>query len=228
MSDSPDVPRDPDLSNLLALFGEQLLDGVRVMLPGVITAYDSTSQRATVQPLIQDVRLGEQAKKETKTIPPIHDVPVMFLGPARGRITWPVAAGDTCALFFASSSISRWVAAGGVSPLDPGDTRRHDLSDAVAVVGLHSPANPPTDAPTDAVVVHSDGGIKLGSSGASQAVVVQSALDHLGSALVTAIAAMLLSLDPAVSALQALQSALGTDPVTGRGWSAGTTKTKAE
>lgn len=214
MSDLPDVPRDPTLLNLLELFGEVLRDGVRVMMPGVITGYDASKQIATVQPLIQDVRYDEQGNRTTLTIPPIHDVPVMFLGPAYARMTWPVKEGDHCELRFSSSAISNFIARGGTSPLDPGTDRRHDLSDAIAWVGLHSPANPPTDAPTDAVVIHLGGGItlKLGSSGASESALLGdsfvSACDTLVDAVNTYAVAIKSIADPSNLATPVLTAAI--------------------
>lgn len=214
MSDEPDVPRDPSLTALLQLLVEQALDGVRTMLPGKIVAYDDSRQIAVVQPLIQDRRLSEQGENELKTIPPVHDVPVMFCGPKNARWTFPVAVGDLCALWFSSSAISNFIAQGGGNPLDPGSSRRHDLSDAIAWVGLHSPASAPTDAPTDAVVLHLSGGIvlRLGGSGASNPAVLgsswQSAFNSFLSALSTYATAIQSSADPSGTATTALGLAI--------------------
>ena len=168
----PDDARDPDLGDLLALHGESLLDGVHTMLPGVIVSYDAAKQLADVQPQIKHRRLDEDGETVISIpYPVVHNCPVKFCGTARGRITWPVAAGDTCEISFASASIQRWISLGGL--VDPGEDRRHDLTDGTCYVGLHDAAHVPTDAPTDAVVVHTSGGvlIKLGSSSAHESAV---------------------------------------------------------
>lgn len=170
-----DVPRDPTLTDLLELTREQTLEGIRTHIPGVITSYDKDKQRASVQVLIKDLHVpdvdtndGEDLVPETVAV--LVDVPVMHAGVPRGRITFPVKVGDYCLVEFCSSATAVWNALGGGSPQNPGDPRRHDLSDAVALVGLHNFAEVPTDAPDDAVVVHLGAGVtfKQGSSSASE------------------------------------------------------------
>lgn len=153
-----DEPRDTPLEHLLDVFGQGLLYGLRTSLPGKITAYDATKQKASVKPLIKDGHLAEDETRVVKSLPEVHGVPVMFLGPARARTTWPVAVDDLCLVFFTSSSIRRWLQSGG--EVDPGDDRRHDINDAIALVGLHNFGDIPTSAPTDAYVVHCDTGVK--------------------------------------------------------------------
>ncbi len=152
-----DEPRDPELENVLRMFGESILFGVRVSMPGRITAYDADLQKCSVKPLIKDARLDEKDERVAQSLPEVHGVPVIHFGPARGRITFPVAVGDLCLIMFCSSSIDRWLLVGG--EVDPGDDRRHDLNDAVALVGLHNFKSIPTEAPTDALVLHAGLGI---------------------------------------------------------------------
>jgi hypothetical protein len=212
-----DQSRDPSLEAILDLHAELMKDSIHVMLPGKIVSYDATKQQAVVQPLVKSRRLAEDGvTRVVEDLPPIHNVPVEFCGPARGRVTWPVASGDICEVRFASSSLARWVVMSAGSTVDPGDDRRHDLSDAVCFVGLHSPASPPTDAPVDAVVIHVSGGVKvkLGSSGASHPVPqgdnLQSALNDFLDALNTYAAAIAPIADPVLGhpATVALQSAI--------------------
>lgn len=164
-----DDPRDPSLESLLELHREVTLAAMYIMLPGIVLSYNETKQTAVVQPAVKRRRLAEDGETWiAESVPPIHGVPVEFIGPARGRMTWPVAANDVCEIRWASSSLARWLAAGpGV--VDPGDDRAHDPTDAICFVGLHSPAAPPTDAPTDAIVLHVSGGVvvKVGDSSAS-------------------------------------------------------------
>lgn len=227
-----DEPRDPDLEAVLDLFREKLLERIRTKLPGTITAYDPATQLASAQPAIQERKLAEDGETLTaEPLPASHRCVVVFPRGSKGGLTYPVAVGDPCVILYCSSSIARYVAGGASTTggqVDPGDDRHHDLSDAIVIVGGHPAGSPPTDAPTDAVVLHAAGGIKvkLGSSSASQKAVGDSALTTFGQALNAAILA--LGVSPAAPALVALRTALGTDPVTGAGWSAGTLKVFVE
>ncbi len=205
-----DEPIDPSLESLMLAFCKLSLDGVRVMLPGVVTSYDPATQKASVQPQVMHARVDEDTgERRADPLPEVHDAPVMFLGPARGRITWPVAVGDKCAVFYASSSISRWVTTGRL--LDPGDDRHHDLSDAVVLVGLHDFAHVPTDAPTDAVVLHAGDGVTVkigGSSGTEKTFKADTFLDALDT-LVAAIASAVGSISGGTAAGTAITTAKG-------------------
>lgn len=197
-----DEPRDTPLEHLLSVFGEGLLDGVRVSLPGRITAYDAARQKVSIKPLIKHAHLGENEERVVQSLPEIHGAPVVFWGPARGRITWPVAVDDLCLVIFCSSSIARWLVSGG--EVDPGDDRRHDLNDAVALVGLHSYRSVPTTAPTDAIVFHAGAGVdvRVGSPLATQRMI-------LGDAYRTAEDIMLTAQAAAWTAAAAAFTALG-------------------
>lgn len=188
---SADVPRDPALETVLELLGEQIVYGLRTHLPGMITTYDAAKQRATVKLLVKDGHVGESSEREAISLPEVSDAIVMFVGPKNGRWTYPVAKGDLCLVSFCSSSIEVWRQVGG--EVDPRDDRRHDISDAVAIVGLHHFADVPTTAPLDAVVLHSQITIKLGEPAAAQSVIrgdsFRGALDTLLTALDTFAAA---------------------------------------
>jgi len=219
-ADIPDVPREPSLEELLSLHGKATLDGVRTSLPARIVEYDADSQRASIQPLIQHGYIDATQVRQVETLPIIHDVPVKFGAGGGARRTYPVAIGDIGMAWFTSSSIARWVLTGKI--VDPGDDRRHDLNDAVIEVGLHSFNAVPTDAPTDAVVDHIPDGmtLKIGSSGASQKIVGQLALNDFMNALQSAIAD---NPGPIAAALAALQLKLQLLNF-GDGWLARTTK----
>lgn len=127
---------------------------VRVMLPGVIVSYDKVHQRADVQIIVQDLVDGVP-----KTIPVLPDVPVLFPGYGPNRITMPVRRGQGVLVGIASSSIAG-VKSGSNRVHNPRDPRHHELSDAVVLMGFDG--QPATDAPDDAIEIHSDGLIRAG------------------------------------------------------------------
>jgi hypothetical protein len=204
-----DEPRDPTLETLLDLHREVLLEGVHVMMPGRIVSYDATLQKADVQPLVKGRHFGEDGETlVVQPMPVVQGCPVVFCGRAGGRITWPVAVGDTCELRCSSVALARWLKSGGL--VDPGDDRRHDLADAICQVGLHDFAHVPTDAPTDAVVIHVSGGvtIKLGSSSASKAPAFNDDLAQL----ISTLSGVTPGVGSGDAAIAALQSYLGLHP----------------
>jgi hypothetical protein len=222
-----DQPADPQLEDLLNLINQCQRSGLWTMLPGEIVDYNAGSQSASVQPLIMTRQPQEDDTVNVMSAPIVHNVPVMMMGPGRGRITFPIAAGDTCALWFASRSIARWVTNGG--QVDPGDDRTHDLSDAICIVGLHNFAQVPTDAPTNAVVFNLGSGItaKIGSSGASNNLLTTSD----STAWMTALALVITNASPSgsdpnptvVAALTPLKAALQAIS-----WATGTSKAQAD
>lgn len=210
-----DEARDPTLEDLLDAHGEVLLDNVHVMLPGQIVSYDADKQLAAVQPLVKHRHLDEDGETVlVRNMPVVHNCPVEFCGTARGRITWPVFAGDTCEIRFASASIQRWIQVGGL--VDPGEDRRHDPTDGICFVGLHDAAHVPTDAPTDAVVIHTSGSvrIKLGSSSASESSVLGDAQHAATDTLIDAWRTFTVGLDALIVAMSTDLALLGVAPNT--------------
>ena len=154
--------QNPELEDLVGDAVEQGLATVYTSLPGKIVAYDSAKQSASVQSLVVRAHKNQAGDDEWHKPPVLQAVPVMFLGSATGRITWPVAVGDKCLLLFASSDIGHWKMFGDEVDIPFG---RGTFKDVIAIVGLHSLNKPPTTAPTDAVVIH--GNTRLGDPAAT-------------------------------------------------------------
>jgi hypothetical protein len=93
-------------------------------------------QTASVQPAItENIQIGEEDAKPVK-LPLLTDVPIYFPRANGYCITLPIAKGDECLLVFADMCLDGWWQSGGVQ--DQMETRRHDLSDAIAIVGITS------------------------------------------------------------------------------------------
>lgn len=73
----------------------------------------------------------------TKQYPVLVDCPFIVLQGGGGSLTFPIAANDTCFVFFNDVNMSRFIASGnlGAQPLD---TRSHAFADAVVLIGLDS------------------------------------------------------------------------------------------
>lgn len=102
-----------------------MLCNVHTSLPGIIVSYDSTSNKATVQPA-----LNKNFTSGEIPMPILENVPILF----PKHIKFPINAGDYVLLIFSERSMDLWLSVGGqVTPTDP---RKFDLSDAIAIPGL--------------------------------------------------------------------------------------------
>ena len=137
--------RDENLHQTLltAMSGNQ--SDLWTTLPGIIESFDHNAETCEVQPTIQILFTSPiDGSKQWKTIPLCVDCPVIF--PSGGGVTlsFPIAQGDECVIFFSSRCIDAWWQQGGVQP--QAALRMHDLSDGFVLVGprsqprVHSPA----------------------------------------------------------------------------------------
>lgn len=118
------------------LAGENVAANLRVAIPGIIKSFDPATQTATVQPAIsENVRQGQDDAKPTN-LPLLTDVPCIFPRAGGYCLTFPVKEGDECLLVFSDMCIDGWWQSGGVQ--GQMETRRHDLSDASAILGITS------------------------------------------------------------------------------------------
>lgn len=158
MSDDPD---DIPLETVLEAAAQSIMSRIQTSQPGIISGYDHATQRASVTPSVQRTYVGEDDADITKSQPEIHDVIILQSGSPRGRITYPIQDGDPCLLFHGCVAYDRYKLSNNSQSINPGNPRRHNLNDAVALVGIHTFGAVPTDAPNDAVVVWAADGIKI-------------------------------------------------------------------
>jgi len=104
---------------------------LRTAQPAVVISFNETQNTVHVQPSI----MSKMAKRNAKPLPELLDVPVSFYGAGGYVITHKPQAGDVCLLMASDRSLTRWKQAGGV--IDPGERRRHNLTDSVAFFGLN-------------------------------------------------------------------------------------------
>jgi hypothetical protein len=137
------------------------VEHLHTAIPGKVIRYDASQQRADIQPLVKERYLDEKVVD----YPPILDVPVIFPSAGGGIITFPVEIGDTMLVIFCERSIDKWVRSNTNNTIDPKDTRKHDLSDAVAIPGLYSFQKAKGSDTNDVVIKYSGSSIKLKKSG---------------------------------------------------------------
>jgi len=140
--------------NVLKRNNDALSREIRVSMPAEIVSYNSTKQTATVQPLIREKIIDRQTGNiQWLQLPVLADVPVCFPQGGNYVLTMPVSPGDEVLLVFADQSFDAWYASGGIQNWF--DRRRHDLSDAIAIVGINSQPNAIPNVSTDSTELRS-------------------------------------------------------------------------
>lgn len=107
--------------------------GMWTAVPGILTKVDLTKLTCEVQPAIQAVEKQTDGSNKNVTMPILVDVPIVFPHGGKYAHTDPVAQDDECLVVFSSRCIDNWWQDGGVQPQF--EMRKHDLSDAIAIVG---------------------------------------------------------------------------------------------
>lgn len=120
-----------DNEEALKVMTENYIQNARVAIPAIIVQFDPQKQTASVQPAIKDTLQGQSV-----ALPELSDVPVQFPRAGGYSITFPVKAGDECLLVFSDMCIDGWWQSGGIQ--NQAEKRRHDLSDACAILGITS------------------------------------------------------------------------------------------
>lgn len=103
---------------------------------GQIQSFDKIHQTATVKILHKEIDEYNLVERKLTDYPLLEEVPVVVLGGGGGRLTFPIKTGDTCLLLFNDYELDGWWISGEARPSD--FPRKHDLSDAIALVGVNS------------------------------------------------------------------------------------------
>lgn len=152
--------RQPSLAEVIGNAIKSHLLEARVSLPGRIVRYDASKQQVDVQPLIQRVYFDEEGARQVESLPVVPNVPVLFPGGGGFAVTFPIHAsdtdGDTCLLVFADYSLDKWLTGTG-GQVDPEIDHTHDLTDAVAIVGLNPFGAPLANVATDHATIGKSG-----------------------------------------------------------------------
>lgn len=172
----PQRLRRPELSFLELLF--QFSRDLRVAVPGIVQSFDATKQTVTVIVAVQEMinvitadGQGGAAPVPTPTqIKVLSDVPVCMPRGGGFEVTLPVAVGDECLVVFTDMCHSSWWANGatpasseapGGGAQSPEVSRRHDLSDGIAILGPWSQKRKLANYSTTALQIRSDDGNTL-------------------------------------------------------------------
>lgn len=103
---------------------------------GKIAKVNTSNQTVSVQILHKRITDSNMSKRELRDYPLLQDVPFVVLGGGQSYVSFPISVGDNCLLFFNDYEIDRWWETGENLPAN--FERRHDISDAFALIGVHS------------------------------------------------------------------------------------------
>ena len=131
---------DPNENLNMALDGLQ--GRVWTALPGIIQKvhWNNGSPYAEVQPAAMGRTTSPDHTVSFEPLPLLPHCPLHFPRGGGFSLTSPVAEGDECLLVFSSRSLDEWWQYGKGGPSY--DLRMHDLSDAIAFVGMSSQKKP--------------------------------------------------------------------------------------
>lgn len=163
---------------------------LRVAVPARVERYDASRQVVDATPLLKEAHVDEDGARRVTAYKPVLNVPVVFPGSGGFRLTFPIQRGDTVLLVFCDQSLDIWLNRGG--EVDPEDPRRHHLSDAIAIPGLHPNTTPWTGASTANATIGKDGGplvsftpTAIELAGSNDAVALASKVDKAFATLTT-------------------------------------------
>lgn len=106
-----------------------LAAGSHTALIGMVQTYNSATMRAEIQPVQMKMVNGIPT-----ALPVLVDVPVLFPSNGSFHVVFNLLPGSFVLCVIAEHAIDQWLTMGSIAP--PGNSRRCDLSDAVAIPGL--------------------------------------------------------------------------------------------
>ena len=157
------MSRSPDLSEVLERVRETAGADVRVSCVARVVRWDKNKPREVdVQPVHKRSYLDEEGTRTPEKQPVIPSVPLVYPGGNGLVITWPMTVGDEVLLVFSDESLDKYLAGAG-GDIDPGDDRKHAMTDAVAFAGIRS-LSAATSVDASAVQIGTNGGAFQGAA----------------------------------------------------------------
>ena len=112
---------------------ENALSEIHTAFPAQVLRYDAAKQCADFQPVIKKKFRDDSILP----MPVLHNVPIVFPSSGGGLLSFPVHTGDTMLVICCERSVDAWLSSDG-GQIDPEDSRKFNLSDAVAIPGLYT------------------------------------------------------------------------------------------
>ena len=124
------------LTELLSLVSDSISDVMNCIKIGEIVSFNKNNQTVSVKILHKKVNEYYNSSKVLIEYPVLEQVPCVIMGGGNTYISHPISAGDQCVLLFNDYMLDDWKISG--QERSPGIPRQHDISDAIAIVGLNA------------------------------------------------------------------------------------------
>jgi len=119
----------PTPEDVVALKAEEERADIWTALPGRVKSFDPQTQTITAEVMYKPRHNGEAV-----AMPDLLEVPVVLQRGGGFTLTHPIKPGDGVQLMFQARNMDAWHGKGEAA--EASTARMHDLSDAVAIVGL--------------------------------------------------------------------------------------------
>lgn len=147
---------DTDSASSTTEMFKRMQSNINTSIPCIVNSFDKARQTVNVKPVVQ-LSKSVNGKTEYFEMTELINVPVLFPGGAGFSITYPIVEGDECLVVFSQKSYDNWFDSGKVSKaVEDVVSRRHDLSDGIAIVGLRSLPNVVTDFSDTAIEIRNE------------------------------------------------------------------------
>lgn len=127
---------------------------IRCACPAIVQSWNATAQTVTVKLALKEIVLNGGAETEME-IPMLVDVPVVMPRAGGYCLLMTPQVGDECLVVFSDMCIDAWWQSGGIQ--SQAELRRHDLSDAFAIMGCWSQVKKPVF-PSSGIRLQNDAG----------------------------------------------------------------------
>lgn len=121
----------PNLDVVLSDLKREIFATLNCVQVGRVTKVTGSEQSVEVQLQIRQPLIDGSSV----AVPVLVDVPFFVIQGGSAYINMPVSIGDYCIVLFNDRDIDTWWTSDGVS--DPNTTRKHNLSDGIALVGIN-------------------------------------------------------------------------------------------
>lgn len=147
---------DPQLTDAVLRMRDDISRSINCVKVGQIQSFDGSRRTAEIQILFKRVLPDGSVGR----YPLLVDCPVFTLQGGAGFLGFPIQTGDQCLVMFADRNLDIWFQNG--SEAAPANSRAHDLSDGIALVGLNSLASTGFSiSGSDVQLVHGDSTIEM-------------------------------------------------------------------
>lgn len=109
---------------------DSYMENVHTCIPGTIQSFDAKKNRVSVKPSIKK-KIGNK----TISYPIINEVPIQYPRSKDAAITFPITKGDGCIILFSETSMENYFNSLN-NEVEPGDSRKFSLSDAICIPGI--------------------------------------------------------------------------------------------